>query len=323
MTCEVFRSAESADGRFGPCVLAIGNFDGVHIGHRALIERAVAAADARGAVPAVLTFHPHPAAVVAPHRRPRLICSLDKRIELLGAAGIRRVLVLPFTPEVARLSPADFIRQIVIEALGTRAIFVGENFHFGHKQAGTPAVLEELGKAWGVEVTFVAPVTFRGQVVSSTAVRQALEAGRVVRAAHLLGRCYSVEGPVVSGRGIGSKQTVPTLNLRPDPELLVPMGIYVTETLEPATERRWSSVTSSGYNVTFGATEHTVETYLLDKLENESPHEIEVRFRHFLRAEEKYPDAQTLKAQILKDVARAEVYWRRAGRFRLMEPSIY
>ncbi len=323
MTPEIFWTREEAAGRFGPCTLAIGNFDGVHIGHQALIGEAVQSAKAMGVAPAVLTFDPHPTAVVAPDRVPPLICTLEERLRLIGAAGAQKVFVLRFTPEIARLSPEDFVSQILAGALETKGIFVGDNFRFGFRQSGTPEVLAALGQQYGFSTRFLKPITLRGKVVSSTAVRSELTKGRVVEAGRLLGRCYSVTGRVVSGRGIGSKKAVPTLNLKPDPELLALHGIFVTETVEPATDRRWPSVTSCGYNPTFGATELTVETYLLDKLSGASPETIEVKFRHFLRREETYPDAETLKAQILKDVARSEAYWRHLENVAKATPSIY
>lgn len=323
MTPQIFRTLSEARGRFGPCALSIGNFDGVHIGHQALVGHAVACAQREGLTPAVLTFDPHPTAVVAPERVPPLICTLDERFELLGRAGAKRIFVLNFTPELARLTPEEFVAQILVDVLDVRAVFVGDNFRFGYRQSGTPDVFRALGKSHGFSTCFLEPVRYRGEVVSSTAVRSALHENRVVPAARLLGRCYSIRGTVVSGRGIGSKQTVPTLNLKPAPELLTPHGIFVTETYEPATGRRWPSVTSCGYNPTFGATELTIETYLLRTLFDVSPGEIEVQFRHFLRPEETYPNAEVLKAQIMRDVSRAQAYWRHAEKLGKLVPSIY
>ncbi|HEX4168821.1 MAG TPA: riboflavin biosynthesis protein RibF [Bryobacteraceae bacterium] len=323
MIPRVFRNLSEARGRFGPSALAIGNFDGVHIGHQKLIQEAVDCARENSLVPAVLTFNPHPTAVIAPRRVPPLICSLAKRFEWIGLAGAERIFLLHFTAQVARLSPEEFVSEILVDALDTKAVFVGENFRFGYQQTGTPAVFENLGKTFGFKTHFLKPVTYRNDIVSSTAVRTQLSESQVVRAARLLGRCYSIDGPVVSGRGIGSKQTVPTLNLRPASELIVPRGIFVTETLDLDNGRHWPSVTSCGHNPTFGATELTVETYLLAPLEGASPKNIEVRFRHFLRPEETYPDAAALKAQIMKDVARAQAYWRHADRLATPVPSVY
>ncbi len=307
----IFRSLDEARGQFPACGLAIGNFDGVHIGHQAVISKAVGWAMQRAVQPAVLTFHPHPATVVAPHRVPGMICPLEERLHLLHAAGAAQIMVLPFTPEVARLTPEAFVSEILVNALNAKAVFVGENFRFGHRQAGNPETLRRLGEQYGFVSHFLPPVTFRGEIVSSSIIRRYLADSRVSRAARLLGRCFSIAGPVVPGRGIGRKETVPTLNLRPAPEQIVPPGIYVSETLEVPTGRHWLSVTSAGTNPTFGGSELTVETYLLDRLEGESPVHIQVRFRRFIRPEREFASAAELKAEILRDVSQAEKYWRR------------
>ncbi len=316
--------------------LAIGNFDGVHIGHQALISAAVAWASRNGAKPTVLTFDPHPATVVAPNRVPPLICTLPQRLRLLKTAGAVEVMVLPFTEETAHLTPEEFVEQILVKMLNVKAVFVGENFRFGHRQAGTPDTLRKLAKRYDFATQFLPPVTSRGEIVSSSLIRRYLAEGRVGRAGRLLGRCFSVEGPVVSGRGIGRKETVPTLNLRPAPGQIVPPGIYVSETLERETGRRWQSVTSAGTNPTFNGSDLTIETYLLERLQGvpikqgrdregadigasmlkgETPKEIEVRFRRFIRPERKFPSAEALKAEIFRDVARAQTYWRRLTKF--------
>jgi riboflavin kinase/FMN adenylyltransferase len=310
----VFRDLGSAGNRFGPCEVAIGNFDGVHIGHQELIRRTVASASASELVPAVLTFDPHPAAIVAPERMPLAIVSLEERLRLLGALGARQILVLPFTPEVARMTPEEFVRDVLVGPLRARAVFVGENFRFGARQAGNAATLRDLGAAFGFATHFLPPVIYRGEVVSSSAIRRHLISGNVDRAGRLLGRCFSVKRPVVHGHGIGSKQTVPTLNVKPAPGQVLPLGVFVTETIDTGDARRWPSITNCGVRPTFGGDELTVETYLIAPLEGETPQHIEVQFRHFVRPERAFPDAATLKEQILRDVAKARAYWRRAAR---------
>lgn len=309
--------------RFGPCALAIGNFDGVHVGHQALIREMERCASEKSILPAVLTFDPHPTAVLAPDRIPPEICSLEQRLKLLKQAGVKKIYVQPFTPELAGLSPQQFVEDVLVNKLETKAVFVGENFRFGYRQSGTPEVFRALGEQYGFTTFFMRPVTFRGEVVSSTAIRGYLLADKVARAGHLLGRCFALQGRVVSGHGIGSKQTVPTLNLRPATNQLVPPGVYVTETRELPAGRGWHSITNAGVRPTFGGDEVTIETFLLEPLTGESPEEIEVAFRHFIRPERPFPNAAELKAQILRDVARANTYWRRAQK--LLQPlsSIY
>jgi riboflavin kinase / FMN adenylyltransferase len=312
---KVFRSLEEAEGNFGPCALAIGNFDGVHTGHQALIRATVAYAAEHGFVPSVLTFHPHPMAVLAPDRKPERLCSLDEKLRLLFSFGIRHILVLPFTEALSQLSPREFVWKILVNTLQTKAVFVGEDFRFGHKQAGNSQTLRTLGTEFGFVSQFVEPVAVRGQVVSSSVIRQYLCAGNVSRAARLLGRCFAVAGPVVSGRGIGSKQTVPTLNLRPIPGQVLPRGVFVTETLDLDAPRRWQSITNVGVRPTFGGEELTIETYLLSPLDGNPPQRIEVQFHHFVRQERQFANPEALKRQILNDVGRAQTYWRRLFRY--------
>lgn len=320
MSARVFRSLDEARGQFAASALAIGNFDGVHIGHQALIEGTRNFAEPRDLVPSVLTFHPHPTAVVAPDRKPPMICTLEQRIRLLQAAGAKQVLVLPFTQDVARLSPDEFVCDILINVLNTKAVFVGRNFRFGHKQAGTPETLRTWGGKCGFEAQFIDPISYRGQVVSSSLIREYLKNGNVSRAGRLLGRCFFVEGEVVAGRGVGSKQLVPTLNVRPEPEQVVPRGIYVTETLDLARDRRWQSITNVGTSPTFGTNETTIETYLLSEFDGLTPESIRVEFRRWVRWETWFPTVADLKVQIFKDVARAQAYWRRVAN---RVPSIY
>jgi riboflavin kinase/FMN adenylyltransferase len=230
---------------------------------------------------------------------------------------------LPFTADLAALSPEQFVQEVLVRQLETKAVFVGENFRFGYRQAGTPEVFRALGNEYGFATCFLRPVKFRGQVVSSTAIRRYLSEGKVVQAGHLLGRCFSLQGSVVHGHGVGSKQTVPTLNLRPASNQLVPRGVYVSETHEIGGGRRWRSITNAGVRPTFGGEELTVETFLLEPLGGETPGDIRVAFRHFVRPERKFPNAEELKAQILKDIARANAYWRRFERRVQPSSSIY
>src|SRR6266446_2397706 len=189
---KIYRSLAEMPPDFGPCALTIGNFDGVHFGHRRILRRVKAVADERGWKASVLTFHPHPTRVVAPERSPKL-------------------LILPFTLARAALSAEEFIRTIVVERLGARAVLVGHNFRFGHKHAGNVQLLQQLGERFGFETVIVPTVGWRGRVVSSSGIRELITEGRVSLAARLLQHAYGLEGDIRGGRGIGSKQTVPTL----------------------------------------------------------------------------------------------------------------
>jgi riboflavin kinase/FMN adenylyltransferase len=303
--------------------LAIGNFDGVHRGHQALLAEVVRFARERNLQSAVLTFDPHPTSIVAPNRVPRQICSTTERVRLLKTQGITHVEVLPFTAELARLSPEEFVKSVVVDGLRAKAVFVGENFLFGFKKSGNCETLQQLGLTYDYFAHCMKPVVYRGEVVSSTRVRQYIEGGRIVRANRLLARPFSLSGRVVPGRGIGSKQTVPTLNLRPEPNQVLPPGVYVTKTRELHGSREWQSITNVGTRPTFGGEDFTVETYILSSFDPPSPDHIGVDFLHYIRAERQFPSPEELRAQIFRDVSTAKDYWRRVERWCTHSPSIY
>jgi len=309
---KIYRSLAEAPADFGPSALTIGNFDGVHFGHRRILRRLRELAAERDWKASVLTFDPHPTRIVAPEREPRLMTSPSRRAELMEEEGIEQVLILPFTGELALLSPEEFVRHLLVERLGARAVLVGDNFRFGHRQAGNIRVLTELGQRLGFETVIVPAVTCRGRVVSSSGIRETIAAGRVSLAARLLQHPYALEGDVVSGRGVGSKQTVPTLNLETAAELIPARGVYVTRTDDLAGGRQWSSITNVGYRPTFGQSDQlSIETFLLDPLEGDAPLRIRVEFLRRLRDERRFETPEALKTQILKDVRTAQSYFRR------------
>src|SRR5579872_2184361 len=275
----LFRSLDEIPADFGPCALTIGNFDGVHCGHRHILRRVVEVARARGWKSAALTFDPHPTRVVAPDRTPVLMTAPAHRAELMAEEGIEQVLILPFTAELARLSPEEFVRSLLVERLHARAILVGHNFCYGHRQSGDVRLLAELGARYGFETEIVPAVKWRGRAVSSSGIRGLLNAGQVALAARLLQHPYGLDGSVVTGRGVGSKQTVPTLNLDPDAGLVPASGVYVTRSFDLAGGRQWESVTNIGYRPTFGASDQlSIETFVLDGLTGETPARIRVEF---------------------------------------------
>ena len=310
----IFRSLAELPVDFGPCAITIGNFDGVHIGHQQIMRRVAAVAREHGWKAAALTFDPHPSKLVAPARAPRLLTTPEQRARLMLEQGIDEVFILPFTAEIARLSPEDFVREILSEKLQSRFVLVGDNFHFGHKAAGNAHLLEALGRRYGFVTEIIHAILWRQRIVSSSELRWAIEDGRVSLACRMLGRPYALSGRVVSGAGVGSKQTVPTLNLDTKAELLPKIGVYITRTRDLANARQWQSITNVGYRPTFNGHGLTIETYLLEPLGAAAPEEISVEFLHRVRDEQKFPNPEALKKQILQDVARAESYFRRASR---------
>jgi riboflavin kinase/FMN adenylyltransferase len=302
----VFRSVEAASGQFGPCALTIGNFDGVHCGHQRLFREVAHLASVNGWRSAALTFDPHPTQVLAPERAPKLLSTLEQRCEWMAECGLDEVLVLPFTRELASLDPRDFVQSILVDALETRVVIVGENFRFGRKASGTTDLLRSLGGQLGFEARAMGAVTMRGAVISSSGIRKLLAEGNVSQTARMLGRFYTLEGDIVKGEGIGSKQTVPTLNMNAKQEVIPATGVYVTLTTDSGNDRSWPSVTNIGYRPTFGGQHLTIETFLLAPLDGPTPERIRVELTHRIREERKFESAEVLKAQILRDVARAK-----------------
>jgi riboflavin kinase/FMN adenylyltransferase len=313
---KVYRQLAEVPPDFGPSALTIGNFDGVHFGHRRILRRVSEVAGERGLKPSVLTFHPHPTSVVAPDRVPALITSPERRCGIMCEEGIEQVLILPFTADLARWSPEEFVRDLLVTRLGARAVLVGANFRFGHRQAGNAEMLIDLGSRYGFTAEIIPALKCRGRVVSSSVLRELIRAGNVSLAARLLERPFGLEGEVVAGRGVGSKQTVPTLNLATDSALIPATGVYVTRTADLESGRAWSSVTNIGYRPTFGENGPlSIETFLLDPLDGTSPGHIRVEFLRRLRGERRFESPEALKAQILTDARRAQSWFRRARRW--------
>jgi riboflavin kinase/FMN adenylyltransferase len=311
----VARTLQEA-AEFGPTAVAIGNFDGIHIAHGELLSTVLRASREHALAPSVLTFDPHPATIVAPHRVPPLLSTQVERCSILAREGIENVLILPFTIAVSRWTPQEFVERVLAKAFHAKAVIVGDNFHFGHGQAGNTRVLAELGTHFGFETHVVNAVSLRGRIVSSSAIRKAVEAGNMGLAGRMLGRPYSVTGAVVSGQGIGAKQTVPTLNLKTPAQVIPKTGVYITRTRDAVNDMlRWNSITNVGYRPTFenpnGPNELTIETFLLSPFTPPAPERIRVEFLHRLRDERKFESAEALKTQILRDVGRAQAFFRR------------
>lgn len=292
--------------------VAIGNFDGVHLGHRRLFDEVRRRAQATGGASVVLSFEPHPAKVLNPALAPRLIATPERKRELVAAAGIDVLLLEPFDRALAGLPPTEFVERVIVRALGAKHVCVGFDFTFGKGRAGTTALLEELGRAHGFGVTVVPAVTVEGIVCSSTKVREFVLAGRVDGAALLLGRDPEVEGTVVTGAGRGRTIGVPTANLAPSTELLPAPGVYAgwaepaRATAEPSFPRHRAAI-NIGTNPTFTAgtagAPVTVEAHLLDyagpPLVGAT---VRLGFRRRLRAEQKFPTVEALVARIRQDI---------------------
>jgi riboflavin kinase/FMN adenylyltransferase len=258
-------------------------------------------------VAAAVTFDPHPSKVLRPREAPMLIATLAQRLAGLEELGLDAVLVLRFDLELSRLSPEEFVRDILLEKLSLGAILVGQNFRFGHKQAGDVRLLAELGQRFGFGVNIVPPVVMRREVVSSTAIRQAVQEGQVERAARQLGRPFTLSGEIRPGSGRGTQLVFPTLNLDPEQELLPPISVYVTETR--VCGRLYRSATNVGVRPTFDGKGLAVESHLLDFSEKVTAGPMEIYFWKRLREECKFNGPEALRVQIAKDLARARRFF--------------
>ncbi len=305
---QVFRSLSELTG-FGPTVATIGNFDGVHRGHRWVVDRVIARARQLGIRSLAITFDPHPARVLHPERPHTLITQLDEKIGLLAETGIDATLVLPFTPELSRTSAREFAASVLAGATRAVEVHEGENFRFGFQAAEGTEGLAKLGSELGFAVHAYAPFVLRGGPVSSSRIRRLIAAGAVEQARALLGRPFFIAGTPASGRGYGTRYTVPTINFAPYSELLPGNGVYITQ-MDVAGEV-FDAVTNVGNRPTFGEDSFTVETHLLNfhpiALEETTP--LKLCFLKRLREERRWPNPEALREQIGRDVAKARRFF--------------
>jgi riboflavin kinase/FMN adenylyltransferase len=268
----VLRSVAEIPAGFGPTVAAIGNFDGVHLGHQEILSAVVAEARTVGARAVAITFDPHPEQFLRPAKAPLLLTPLDERLRLLGFTGIDTALVLPFDATLASLSARDFVRAILVGALGLRGLHEGDNFRFGHSAEAGVAELQAFGAEFGFGLHIHSPVTMHGLEVSSSAIRERIAAGDMTRARWMLGRPFQVRSTQARGRGIGTRLLVPTVNLAPYGGLLPAFGVYITRLKIGG--RSFKAVTNVGNRPTFGEASFAVESHIL----NFEPHRLHWSF---------------------------------------------
>ena len=294
--------------------VTIGNFDGIHLGHREILINLLKTARQYGSQSVVMTFQPHPMQVLFPPKAPRLITSAEHKRQLIEQFGIDVLLIMTFDHELSLKSGEAFIREILVEALRVKHLFLGENFVFGHHRTGNVALLQNLSRECDYIVHVIPPVEVRGTRVSSTWIRQLIQDGKVSAANRLLGRYYSVHGEVVQGQGLGRKFLFPTLNLDPSSEILPKNGVYVTRTFFGG--REYSSVTNIGTRPTVAGIAVVVESHLLDVALDKAPASMEIQFLHRLRDEQKFPSLEALKAQITCDCKRSSRFFSLLEKFR-------
>ncbi len=313
----IYRQLADLPANFGPSIATIGNFDGVHRGHQWVIAEVVARARELNQASVAITFDPHPARVLRPGASLPLITPLTRKLELLEATGLDAVLVLPFTEELSHHTARAFATDVLQQALHVTELHEGENFRFGYQAEAGIESLEALGRELGFTVRVYAPRTLRGGPVSSSRIRQLITAGDVSHARALLGQPFAIDSTPASGRGYGTRYTVPTINLAPYTELLPANGVYITILTigtGPSAET-FDAVTNVGNRPTFGADSFTVESHLLNfhplegeqALTEQTP--LTLAFLHRLRAEMRWPSPEALREQIGRDVRQAQRYF--------------
>lgn len=289
----------------GPVFLAIGVFDGVHLGHQAVIRRALEDAAKAGGTAVVVTFQPHPMRVTRPADAPRLLTSTAHKAQLIERLGVEELLIVPFTPDFASLPPEDFVLELHAACSPLREICVGHTWEFGKKRAGNLALLKKMGDELGFDEIGIPAVEVSGEVVSSTLIRAAIEAGDLAQAARLLGRDFTILGTVVPGEQLGRTLGFPTANLSAHNEQFPPNGVYAVEAIHAG--HTLPGVVNIGVRPTIAhATgERLLELHLFDFAADLYGQDIEVVFRRFLRPERKFDGLDALKAQIACDAAQA------------------
>jgi riboflavin kinase/FMN adenylyltransferase len=306
---QVFRKLEDVPADFGPSFLSVGNFDGVHRAHAHVLGEIVRRARESGGKAVAVTFEPHPARILRPDAGLKLLTPVPEKLRLLEGTGIDAVLMLPFGRDLSLMTPRQFAERILKKKLHAREAHEGYNFRFGHKAAGDVSLLTQLGAEMGFEVKVYAEEKLRGEHVSSTHIRKLISAGRVSRARHLLARPFCILGAPGRGRGLGSKYTVPTINLARYEELVPKDGVYITCT--SVASERFDSVTNVGNRPTFGADSFAIETHLLDfhPMELTPESEVEICFLDRVRDEIKFPSVEALREQIARDMKKARRYF--------------
>jgi riboflavin kinase/FMN adenylyltransferase len=292
-----------------PAAVAIGNFDGLHLGHRKILARLCGLAEGRNLSSLVLTFDPHPERALG-KKAVRMIDSPEQRLERLGQSCVDAVLVTRFDRAFSELSGSHFVERILRERLGAREVVVGPDFRFGRDRRGDAGRLRELGRLNGIRVHIVPPAVIDGIAVSSSAIRRLLVQGRVGEAARLLGRPYEIAGEVIKGLSRGRSIGAPTANLRTANEIL-PDGVFITEAIWRG--QTFASVTSIGTNPTFGVHPVSVETHILDRRVRLYGAGLTVRLLHKIRATRKFADRQALAARIQMDIDVASAYFAGPG----------
>jgi riboflavin kinase/FMN adenylyltransferase len=303
---DAFNSSDLPQGG----VATNGNFDGVHRGQRAILDRTVARAGELGVPAVVVTFFPHPLTVLAPERAPVALTTPKQKEALLEEAGASVMLVVRFTPEFSRVPAGQFVRELLHEKLKLQEIFVGEDFVFGHQRDGNLNLLRRMGGELGFAAHGVPEVAWGGERISSTRIRRALSEGKTAEAAEMLGRAYTVAGTIARGDRMGQKLGWPTINVNSENKLLPADGVYATRVFFPSYPATFDGVTNIGTRPTvYENYQRVVESHILDFKANVYGQRVELQFHKRLREERIFPTVMDLSAQIGRDVEATREYF--------------
>ena len=314
---KIFHGTENANIA-RPTVLTLGVFDGLHLGHQKIMETVVERAKAISAVPTVITFDPHPRAVLHPESAPPLLQTLDQRLAAFEFLGIEQAIIIRFNREFAAQEAETFIKETIFERLQAREVYLGKGFEFGRNRGGNIELLKKMSEELGFFAAEVPEVRLCGQRISSSKIRELLKHGKVNRARRYLGRPYGVEGQIEHGSQRGHEIGFPTANLKPHNRVIPKFGVYVTATLIDGVWRR--SITNIGVRPTFETdVDPSIETYIFDFDNNLYGDVLRIRFLHRLRDERKFSGIEELKNQIQKDTRRALNYFSRRGVKNMLE----
>jgi riboflavin kinase/FMN adenylyltransferase len=319
---EIISGIPGAEDKVAYPVLAVGNFDGVHLGHQAILKQVVRRAREVAGTAIAMTFDPHPVKVLFPDRPLFLLTSLQQKIRYMEALGIDRLLCLPFTLAFSEQKPTEFIENILYQAIRAREVYIGRNFAFGHGREGTAADLKRIGQSLGIEVSIIEPVLVNGIMVSSSRIRRLLLEGQVADAASLLGRPYELEGPVIPGDQRGRLLGFPTANVKSPQQLIPKPGVYAVQVFKGSGRDLFGPLAAAAYigsRPTFGQGDQIIEVHLLHHEGELYQQWLRVAFLERVRDEMVFAGPEELSRQIKKDVDRVHAIHEeiaKTGRFK-------
>lgn len=298
---EIIENYHKSGQLTSPTVIALGYFDGIHLGHQKLIKTTKKIAKELNIKSAVYTFKTHPLSILSPEKVPKLLFTNNKKIKIIQSLGIDFLIFPDFTHELMITKPEEFVKKVLIDKFNIKHVVIGFNYRFGYKELGTPDILINLGKKYGFDVTIIDPVKVNDTTISSTNIRKLIQNGEVQMAKKFLGCYYSISGKVVKGKGLGRKMSMPTANIKIDNTIALPQnGVY--KTIVQYDNTKYSAVTNIGSNPTFINHPYSIESYILNFNKDIYNKEIEIFFLEWIREEKKFNSLDELATQVKRDI---------------------